>query len=184
VEEEQQAVSWKTPRRTAYLFLAVTILGILLTVAYTTARIVSEPVVDEVFAAPAVAATPPETRSADAAPPPGPAKTAALPRAAVPLDAPLFRKPANGEIYLQTRATSRPDAEDYVRFLRLRGFPACYTVGLSESLYRVLVGPARDGAHLDELRSRMNQDGLEWFQRKYPVNDEYEPFTTGGGLAP
>jgi cell division septation protein DedD len=151
----------------AILFLGVTILGILGTVSYAVGRVRSAPAAteSEVVSRPVEvpALTPRQSATGVVASPAPESKPVASQSGQ-----PFFQSPLAGETYLQASATTQTDSETFVQLLRSKGFPARYTTGPSESIFRVLIGPIRDEYHYAELKARLDQAGLEHFERRYP----------------
>jgi cell division septation protein DedD len=167
----------------AILFLGVTILGILGTVSYTVGRARSAPVATE----PVVVSKPVEVPAQATRPSAAELVTSSAPESR-PVVAqscqPFFQSPAAGETYLQASATTQADSETFVQLLREQGFPARYTTGPSESIFRVLIGPIRDEDHYRELKARLDEAGLEHFERRYPSGGRLDEITRAGVPAP
>ena len=98
-----------------------------------------------------------------APPKPEPPKPAAA-KAALPPAAPAARsdggQPAAGD-YLQLVATAKGQADDLVEVLRKNGFRALnYEVPEKPGLFRVLVGPVKDG-EMNKLRADLQGKGFQ-----------------------
>ena len=62
--------------------------------------------------------------------------------------------------YLQVTALRRPDADNLVRSLREKDFPAMLAESSKEGLFRVLVGPYRETAKVAEAKNRLKALGF------------------------
>ncbi len=65
-----------------------------------------------------------------------------------------------GQFYLQVAAVHRPDAENMVKVLRERGFPALTGESSKENLLRVLVGPYPDIGALHISKDELKHAGF------------------------
>jgi cell division septation protein DedD len=94
---------------------------------------------------------------------PAPPKASAKPRA-VPVErqsSAVLKTIPSGEHYLQVSAIHRTDAENEVKVLRERGFPALLGESSKENLFRVLVGPFPDVASLHLSKEELKRAGFE-----------------------
>lgn len=74
---------------------------------------------------------------------------------------PLPDQPVAGKIYLQVTASAKPDAELMVDVLGKKGFRAIYAeVPEKPQIYRVLVGPLKDTAAVNQQRSDLEKAGF------------------------
>ena len=62
--------------------------------------------------------------------------------------------------YLQVTALRRPDADNLVRSLREKDFPAVLAESSKEGLFRVLVGPYRETTKVAEAKNRLKALGF------------------------
>lgn len=84
---------------------------------------------------------------------------------------PLAEKPESGaepmaqpsaeQMYLQVSAVRRPDADNMVKVLRERGFPALLGESSKQGLYRVLVGPYKTTGELGRAKSDLKAKGFD-----------------------
>jgi cell division protein FtsN len=110
--------------------------------------------------APAEAA-PIETKPAAKAPEDAPAETPKR-TAREPGDAaPSLPHSASGHSYLQVMAVKRPVADNTVRILKERGFPALLGESSKPELFRVMVGPYADTAGLAKAKSDLKAMGFD-----------------------
>jgi cell division septation protein DedD len=67
-----------------------------------------------------------------------------------------------GELkYLQVSAIRRPDADNMVKVLKERGFPALLGESSKQGLYRVLVGPFKTTSELGHAKADLKAKGFE-----------------------
>lgn len=76
-------------------------------------------------------------------------------------------QPQVGETYLQVSAVARPEAELLSELLNKKGFRSIVALGPDASLFRVLVGPARDAGELGRLKTELEKAGFKSMVRKY-----------------
>ncbi len=94
------------------------------------------------------------------APPPKPEPKAVAKAAPPPEPAPSAGQPSSGD-YLQLVATAKGQADDLVAVLRKNGFRALdYEVPEKPGLFRVLVGPVKDG-EMNKLRADLQGKGFQ-----------------------
>jgi outer membrane biosynthesis protein TonB len=124
-------------------------------------------------------ASPPETKPAGTepatthpeqpVPAPAPVKPTPVPAAKskpAPVGPPASRlasvtnEPAAGQ-YWQVVATARPDAEIISEALTKKGFHTLVTPASREGVFRVLVGPFRDGSAQAEARTKLEAAGFK-----------------------
>ncbi len=87
-------------------------------------------------------------------------------REAVEQSAPVVAKPVavqsgTGHLYLQLMAVKLADAENMVKVLKKRGFPALTSESSKPELYRVLVGPFPDMPALAKTKGELKSAGFE-----------------------
>jgi len=70
-------------------------------------------------------------------------------------------QPSSEQKYLQVSAVRRPDADNMVKVLRERGFPALLGESSKQGLYRVLVGPFRTTTELGRNKAELKAKGFE-----------------------
>jgi len=70
-------------------------------------------------------------------------------------------QPTSEEKYLQVAAVRRPDADNMVRVLRERGFPALLGESSKQGLFRVLVGPFKTTTELGHTKSDLKAKGFD-----------------------
>jgi cell division septation protein DedD len=70
-------------------------------------------------------------------------------------------EPSSEQKYLQVSAVRRPDADNMVRVLRERGFPALLGESSKQGLYRVLVGPFKTTGELGRTKADLKAKGFE-----------------------
>jgi len=70
-------------------------------------------------------------------------------------------QPTSEEKYLQVAAVRRPDADNMVRVLRERGFPALLGESPKQGLFRVLVGPFKTTTELGHTKSDLKAKGFD-----------------------
>ena len=86
-----------------------------------------------------------------------------------PLTSAANSDPSRGEMaqptaeqkYLQVSAVRRPDADNMVKVLKERGFPALLGESSKQGLYRVLVGPFRTNTELAHAKSELKSKGFD-----------------------
>jgi cell division protein FtsN len=135
---------------------------------------------------PAASSPPPDSTASatdpnESAPPPKPDLSAdphasAAPHAAVakpiepssdrPAEAPpapteTMAQPSEEQKYLQVSAVRRPDADNMVKVLRERGFPALLGESSKQGLYRVLVGPFKTTGELGRTKTDLKAKGFD-----------------------
>ena len=114
-------------------------------------------------------AVPETTHAAEPAPTPAPVAESPVPaKAAKTRPEPVQRQSSevlkaipSGEHYLQVSAIHRADAENEVKVLRERGFPALLGESSKENLFRVLVGPFPDVASLHISKEELKRAGFD-----------------------
>jgi cell division septation protein DedD len=67
----------------------------------------------------------------------------------------------SGQLYLQAFALKRPDADNMVKVLKERGFPALLGESPKEGYFRVLVGPFSDIASLRKSKDDLKSAGFD-----------------------
>lgn len=73
----------------------------------------------------------------------------------------LFQaNPAPGQ-YLQVAAIDRPGAGGMAEAYRKQGFPAFITPSSSPTLFRVIIGPLKDGAAVTDAKMHLKKIGVE-----------------------
>jgi cell division septation protein DedD len=65
------------------------------------------------------------------------------------------------ELYLQVSAIRRPDADNMVKVLRERGFPALLGESSKQGLFRVLVGPFKTTGEMGRTKSDLKAKGFD-----------------------
>ena len=65
-------------------------------------------------------------------------------------------------MYLQVSAVRRPDADNMVKILKERGFPALLGESSKPDLYRVLVGPFKTTGDLGHTKSDLKAKGFRF----------------------
>ena len=116
----------------------------------------------------------PGASSTPAPPPPvattRPPETKTEPKTAPPIDAPPAKtetsippmpQPNSEEMYLQVSAVRRPDAENMVKLLRERGFPALLGESSKQGLFRVLVGPFKTRTDMAHTKTELKAKGFD-----------------------
>ena len=106
-------------------------------------------------------ATPPERPDAK----PGEAKPEPPPERA-PGEEPTARTenlahPTSEQMYLQVSAVRRTDADNMVKVLKERGFPALVGESSKQGLYRVLVGPFKTTGELGRTKTELKAKGFD-----------------------
>jgi cell division septation protein DedD len=96
---------------------------------------------------------PPPTETKPAPPPESPAPKPETPE--------RMPQPNSEEKYLQVSAVRRPDAENMVKVLKERGFPALLGESSKQGLYRVLVGPFKTTSELGHTKADLKAKGFE-----------------------
>lgn len=74
---------------------------------------------------------------------------------------PSPEKSRSEQMYLQVSALRRPDADNMVKVLRERGFPALLGESSKQGLFRVLVGPFRSNSELGHTKADLKSKGFE-----------------------
>jgi cell division septation protein DedD len=64
-------------------------------------------------------------------------------------------------MYLQVSAVRRADAENMVKVLRERGFPALLGESSKQGLFRVLVGPFKSTTELGHTKTELKAKGFD-----------------------
>ena len=167
MDNSERRLKMSATQAAAVLFLAVTILGLLGAVSYTIVRAKSETAARETQAIAPLIVEPIEAAAPSAPesmPPPAPKAELAVTESG----GSLFVTPVAGETYLQTSATSQAESEKLVLALRSNGFPARYSAGPSKTVFRVLIGPIQNEEQYNEWRARLDEAGVEHFERRYP----------------
>jgi cell division protein FtsN len=75
--------------------------------------------------------------------------------------------PAEGQVYLQTAAAKRPDAQVVAGVLKQRGFPVVIAPGPTDAVVRVLVGPLSNAQAVAKARRDLETIGIKSFIKKY-----------------
>jgi cell division septation protein DedD len=70
-------------------------------------------------------------------------------------------QPSSEQKYLQVSAVRRPDADNMVKVLRERGFPARLGESSKPELFRVLVGPFKTTGELGRTKADLKAKGFE-----------------------
>lgn len=70
-------------------------------------------------------------------------------------------QPSAEQMYLQVSAVRRTDADNMVKILRERGFPALLGESSKQGLYRVLVGPFKTTGELGRVKSDLKAKGFD-----------------------
>lgn len=70
-------------------------------------------------------------------------------------------QPSNEEMYLQVSAVRRSDADNMVKVLRERGFPALLGESSKQGLFRVLVGPFKTHGDLGRAKIDLKAKGFD-----------------------
>ena len=113
----------------------------------------------------------PQVSAAAQSPPPEIATPAIPPplETAKPADVSPVPKiqPPTEQTFLQVSAVPKAEAEILAERLMKKGFQAMVAPGPSDNIYRVLVGPAKDTAELDKMKSDLELAGLKSIARKY-----------------
>ncbi len=123
---------------------------------------------DPTAAAPAQApaAQVPETPVVQAVVPP--AQPAKIPASeAEASGSPLFADPVPGAVYIQVGAVEKGVAQIWTEGLRTHGLKAFIAPGLSDRIFRVLVGPLPSPDAYQYAKDTLDRIGLETFGRKY-----------------
>ncbi len=82
------------------------------------------------------------------------------------IDSPSGKKetmaqPSSEEMYLQVSAVRRPDADNMVKVLRERGFPALLGESSKQGLFRVLVGPFKSNGEMGHAKADLKSKGFD-----------------------
>lgn len=111
---------------------------------------------------PAAAPPPAETRS-ETRPEPAPAAAERPAEKAKPAgaSAPAVVNTRGSELYLQVFALRRPDADNEVKILRERGYPALLGESSREGVYRVLVGPYKSVGEMGNAKANLKAKGID-----------------------
>jgi cell division septation protein DedD len=64
-------------------------------------------------------------------------------------------------MYLQVSAVRRPDADNMVKLLRERGFPALLGESSKQGLFRVLVGPYKTNTEMGRVKTDLKAKGFD-----------------------
>jgi cell division septation protein DedD len=91
----------------------------------------------------------------------------AKPESGDDMPGPAMIDPKPGQTFMQVSAVARPEAELLVEVLTNKGFRAAMAPGPSETLFRVLVGPAATDADLAKLKTDLEQSGFRPIPRRY-----------------
>jgi cell division septation protein DedD len=83
--------------------------------------------------------------------------------------APLFADPIPGAVYIQVGAVEKGVAQIWAEGLRTHGLKAFVAPGLSDRIFRVLVGPLPSPDAYQEVKDTLSRIGLETFGRKYQL---------------
>ena len=120
-------------------------------------------------AAPAPAVEVPQSPPVQAVDP-QPAQPAQIPAAeASASGAPLFANPIPGAVYIQVGAVEKGVAEIWAEGLRTHGMHAFVAPGISDRIFRVLVGPLPSPEAYQYAKDALDRIGLETFGRKYQL---------------
>jgi len=90
-----------------------------------------------------------------------PASPAPSPNDFLPAKTESMAQPSSEEMYLQVSAIRRPDADNMVKVLRERGFPALLGESSKQGLYRVLVGPFKTNGDLGHAKADLKAKGFD-----------------------
>jgi cell division septation protein DedD len=74
---------------------------------------------------------------------------------------PVSPPPIGEQKYLQVAAIRRPDADNMVKVLKERGFPALLGESSKQGLYRVLVGPFKTTSDLGHAKADLKAKGFD-----------------------
>jgi cell division septation protein DedD len=99
-------------------------------------------------------------------PPPKPEPKKPAPAPAAEESAPLAASTTAGHTYLQVMAVKRPVADNTVKMLKGRGFPALLGESSKPELFRVLVGPYSDTESLATAKTALKKMGFDTFVSK------------------
>jgi cell division septation protein DedD len=80
---------------------------------------------------------------------------------------PLFADPVPGAVYIQVGAVEKGVAQIWTEGLRTHGLKAFVAPGLSDRIFRVLVGPLPSPDAYQYAKDTLDRIGLETFGRKY-----------------
>jgi cell division septation protein DedD len=80
---------------------------------------------------------------------------------------PLFADPIPGAVYIQVGAVEKGVAQIWVEGLRVHGLNAFVAPGLSDRIFRVLIGPLPSPDAYQYAKDTLDRIGLETFGRKY-----------------
>lgn len=70
-------------------------------------------------------------------------------------------QPSSEEMYLQVSAVRRADADNMVKVLRERGFPALLGESSKQGLFRVLVGPFKTVSQMGHVKADLKAKGFD-----------------------
>jgi hypothetical protein len=142
--------------------VVVVLLAVLSGVSYLIGKSAPAPVAaGQVPETPAVQAIEPSV-------PPQPAQPAKIPAAeAEAPGSPLFADPVPGAVYIQVGAVEKGVAQIWAEGLRVHGLKAFVAPGLSDRIFRVLVGPLASPDAYQYAKDTLDRIGLETFGRKY-----------------
>lgn len=102
------------------------------------------------------------------APTPQPAQPVVTPVAGVEASGgPLFADPIPGAVYIQVGAVEKGVAQIWAEGLRTHGMKAFVAPGLSDRIFRVLIGPLPSPDAYQYAKDALDRIGLETFGRKY-----------------
>jgi cell division septation protein DedD len=119
---------------------------------------------------PSTGSSPGPVPDSPSAPPPSapPIDAKPEPRTATPVPAPAsdqpqteMAQPTSEQKYLQVSAVRRPDADNMVKVLKERGFPALLGESSKQGLYRVLVGPFKTNTELAHAKADLKAKGFD-----------------------
>lgn len=102
-------------------------------------------------------ATKTETRAPSSEFPTGPQPSTEPP----PSHYDALAQPSKEEMYLQISAVRRPDADNMVKVLRERGFPALLGESSKPGLFRVLVGPFKTHGEMGRVKADLKAKGFD-----------------------
>ncbi len=82
---------------------------------------------------------------------------------------PLFADPVPGAVYIQVGAVEKGVAQIWAEGLRTHGLKAFVAPGLSDRIFRVLVGPLPSPDAYQYTKDALDRIGLATFGRKYQI---------------
>ena len=105
------------------------------------------------------AVTPPQAKSEER--PPKPPREEPVAQAPETTASPTIAKPNGEDLYLQVFALRRPDADNEVRMLKERGYPALLGESSKPGIYRVMVGPFKTSGEMGRTKADLKAKGIE-----------------------